>query len=162
MSLEQHFLTNLTKLSALVKAADIRPETRVLELGAGGGTVASALPPCVLTLVELDERLAERLRQTLPTATVLQNDALRVLERLEFDVLLSNLPFGLTMGVLERLRQKTFTRALVAVHEEEDLGTLETLSGYNFTPFLTLDEDDFAPPQSFKSKLILVTPKLAG
>ncbi len=131
----------------------------MLELGAGGGTVASVLPPCSLTLVELDGTLAEGLRQNFPNATVLQEDALNVLGRQGFDVLLSNLPHTLTAGVLKRLRGKSFVRALVAVHEGDALRTLEALSGHTASLLLTLDEDDFRPPQPFKSKVIVLTPK---
>jgi 16S rRNA A1518/A1519 N6-dimethyltransferase RsmA/KsgA/DIM1 with predicted DNA glycosylase/AP lyase activity len=157
---EQYFLTNPEKLRVLVEAARIESHTRVLELGAGGGTVAAALPRCTLTLVELDATLTERLRQRFPNAAVLQEDALAALERLEFDVLLSNLPHALTLGVLERLREKHFQRALVAIHERDDLDTLEARSGCAVTSLGILGESDFSPPQPFKSKLILVTPKL--
>lgn len=155
--MEQHFLTQPAKLRALIAAAGIHPETRVLELGAGGGTVASALPPCRLTLVELDGALAAGLRQNFPKATVLHEDALSALERLEFDVLLSNLPHALTAAVLRRLQGKSFVRALVAVHEGDAPRTLEALSGCTASPLLILDEDDFSPPQSFKSQVFVLS-----
>lgn len=155
--MEQHFLTNPDKLRLLVRAASVTPETRVIELGAGGGTVAAALPPCTLTLVELDERLAIGLKKMFLDADVLNKDALDVLEQCEFDVLLSNLPYALTAGVIERLHHKVFQRALVAVHEDTKLEHSDTLM---LEPFLTLNETDFSPAQPFKSKVILITPKL--
>ena len=155
--MEQYFLTDPEKLVLLVRTAAIHPNMRVLELGAGGGTVAEALPPCILTLVELDAGLAAGLRQRFPDATVLNEDALEVLERLEFDILLSNLPHSLTGGVLDRLHNKTFERALVAVHEDTQIAPSASLA---VTPLLTLVETDFTPPQPFRSKLILVRPRL--
>ncbi len=155
--LEQHFLVHPGKLAALVRAAQITPTSRVLELGAGSGTVAGVLPPCHLTLVELDTGLALQLGQRFPQATVLNEDALKALHCLEFDVLLSNLPADLTEGVLEHLQTKRFRRALVAVHAEYEFTVPGTLM---LEPLLTLDESDFAPPQPFKSKLIVVTPRL--
>jgi 16S rRNA A1518/A1519 N6-dimethyltransferase RsmA/KsgA/DIM1 with predicted DNA glycosylase/AP lyase activity len=129
----------------------------VLELGSGGGTVAAALPPCRLTLVELDARLAAGLRRRFPEAAVVQEDALAMLERLEFDVLLANLPHALTEAVLKRLSAKTFRRAVLAVHEADDLAQLTTLTGHRLklTPLVTLVEGDFTPPQPFRSKLVL-------
>ena len=158
--MEQHFLIHAKKLRVLVEAAGITPTDRVLELGGGGGTVASALPPCTLTLVELDARLAVGLRGRFPGATVVQGDALEVLERLEFDVLLTNLPHTLTEAVLKRLSAKTFRRAVLAVHEADDLGQLTALAGggLRLTPLLTLNKNDFTPPQPFRSKLIQVVP----
>lgn len=159
--MEQHFLTSPAKLGVLVKTAAIAPADRVLELGSGGGTVAAALPLCQLTLVELDAQLAENLRNRFPEATVLHEDALAGLDRLEFDVLLANLPHTLTIAVLKRLSSKTFRRAVLAVHEADDLAQLTALAGgrLRLTPLLTLDKNDFTPPQPFKSKLVLAVPR---
>lgn len=158
--MEQHFLTRPEKLGALVAAAGITPSDRVLELGAGGGTVAGALPPCELSLVELEPRLARSLREQFPNAAVVQEDALGVLERLQADVILSNLPHTLTTGVLQILSRKTFKRALVAVHAEDDVGALSRLMGgpYELTRVLTLEETDFTPPQPFRSSVLRITP----
>ncbi|CAA9580683.1 MAG: hypothetical protein AVDCRST_MAG86-2753 [uncultured Truepera sp.] len=160
--MEQHFLTAPEKLAALVYAAHIGSGDRVLELGSGGGTVAAALPACTLTLVELDSRLAQGLRVRFPEATVLSEDALGVLERHEADVILSNLPHTLTEGVLRRLGSKTFRRALIAAHENDDVQQLARVAqGLSLKLLLTLNGDDFSPPQPFKSHLILATPHAA-
>lgn len=134
------------------------PGDRVLELGAGGGTVAAALPPCELTLVELEPRLAESLREQFPNAAVLQEDALGVLERLQADVILSNLPHALTTDVLKSLSRKTFRRALVAVHADDDVETFSRRMGgrHELTPVLMLEETDFTPPQPFRSSVLKV------
>lgn len=67
--LQQQFLISAGKLSELVAAAGIRPEDDVLEVGAGIGTVARALPKSrSLTVVELDDRLIGFLRQNVPHA----------------------------------------------------------------------------------------------
>ncbi len=160
MGSEQYFLTAPDKLAALVSAAQIRPNDRVLELGAGGGTVAAALPPCELTLAELEPRLAEFLRKRFPDAAVLQEDALGVLERLHADVILSNLPHALTTDILKILSRKTFKRVLVAVHAADDVAALSRRMGGRFKlePFLTLEETDFAPPQPFRSEVLRMTP----
>ena len=161
--MEQHFLTAEAKLGVLVQAARVGRGDRVLELGSGVGTVAAALkryaPPCNLILVELEPHLAGALRVAFPNVTVLQEDALGVLERLEADIILSNLPHTFTEAVLARLNRKTFRRAVVAVYARDDVELLAHEAGNLILhPLLTLDEDDFTPPQPFKSKLILVTP----
>jgi hypothetical protein len=64
---DQHFLVDSDKLNRIVAAAEITPTDRVLEIGAGLGTVARELPPCArLTLIELDSRLIEPLRAAVP------------------------------------------------------------------------------------------------
>ncbi len=156
---EQHFLTAPDKLAALVSAARIGPNDRVLELGAGGGTVARALPPCKLTLAELEPHLVRSLKEQFPNAAVLQEDALGVLERLDADVILSSLPHALTTDVLKILSRKAFKRALIAVHAEDDVRTLSRLLGgrHKLTPVLTLEETDFTPPQPFRSSVLRIT-----
>lgn len=156
--MEQYFLTNAEKLEVLVRAAEIGPNDRVLELGAGGGTVAAVLPPCELTLVELEPRLAETLREQFPNAAVLQEDALEMLEHLQADVILSNLPHALTTDILKILSRKTFRRALVAVHAEDDVAALSRLMGgkYRLESILTLEKVDFTPTQPFRSSVLKV------
>lgn len=57
------------KLSILVQAAEVRPTDHVVEVGAGIGTVARALPPCAgLTLLELDSRFSDILHTDVPNA----------------------------------------------------------------------------------------------
>ena len=94
-------------------------------------------------------------------AAVVQADALAVLERLDADVVLSNLPHALTAGVLGALGRKTFKRALVAVHGEDDVGALSGLLGgrYGLEACLMLAETDFTPPQPFRSTVLRVTPR---
>lgn len=159
---EQYFLTDPEALRRLVTAAEIQPGDRVLELGSGGGTVAAALPPCELTLVEQDAKLARALRTRFSNATVLQADALEVLGNLEVDVVLSNLPSALTGAVLQKLNDKAFGRALLAVHENDDLSSLAQMAnGLQLILLIPLERDAFTPPQPFRSKLLLATPRQA-
>lgn len=144
---------------ALVEAAGIAPTDRVLELGSGGGTVAAVLPPCALTLVELDARLAAGLHTRFPGAVVLQADALEALGRTDADIILANLPHTLTEAVLACLGEKTFRRALIAVHEGDDVARLERVAGgrLRLEPLFTLAGDDFTPPQPFGSRMVRAT-----
>lgn len=157
--MEQHFLTHPGKLELLVAAARISAGDRVLELGSGAGTVAAALPPCAMTLVERDAELAAGLRARFPNAVVLEGDALEVIGSCPADIILSNLPHQRTARVVARLAHTPFARAVIAVHDDEALADLRALSGASlqFTALTTLDEDDFTPPQPFKSKLVQVT-----
>lgn len=174
-STEQHFLSDVAQRRRLIDAAAITPSDRVVELGAGNGSVAVMVPPCrALTLVEYDPALAARLRDTVsrsivsrdtvPHARVIEGDARRVLPRLRFDVLLSNLPHALTGDVLARLRTMvlgglSFRRALVAAHEDDDVANRAEVGGVFEVRFVAaLKEDDFTPPQPFGSSLYLLTP----
>lgn len=165
--LDQHFLTSASKLDVLFAAAAVASTDAVAELGAGGGTVASRVPPCrSLTLYELDAALASRLRAALLRATVVQGDALAALRSgVRFDVLLCNLPHFLTpplLAALASLAAETpprFARAVIAVRADDALGGGKHAASLVFTELCVLDEDDFTPRQAYKSRLVLCTPR---
>ncbi|MGL5866166.1 MAG: rRNA adenine N-6-methyltransferase family protein [Dermatophilaceae bacterium] len=154
--LEQYFLTSPSKLALLIDAAGIVPGDRVVELGAGAGTVARHVPSFAeLTLVELDARLAGRLRERFPQATVLTDDALTVVHDLPCEVLLSNLPGQVTRRLLHRLEGLPFRTAVLAVDDSfigDDVTTVFVVD-----QVATLDEDDFQPRQPDKSRLVRLT-----
>src|ERR1035438_3843588 len=111
--LEQHFLVSPEKLSKLIGAAGIRPTDDVLEVGAGIGTVARRLPKSrSLTVVELDKRLIESLRGNVPQARVLQGDALEIIQKVPFDVLIGNLPNTVTESLIGLMPGLSFRTAI--------------------------------------------------
>lgn len=154
--LEQHFLISPEKLDQVVAAAGIRESDDVVEVGAGAGTVAVALPRGrSLTLIELDTRLTELLREHVPHARVLQGDALELLRTVPCDVLISNLPHDVTEELLPSLEAVPFRVALVTVDESTDLSQL----GQHFVwcEVAQITGDDFVPPQVGVSRIIRLT-----
>jgi 16S rRNA A1518/A1519 N6-dimethyltransferase RsmA/KsgA/DIM1 with predicted DNA glycosylase/AP lyase activity len=150
--LSQYFLTAPGKLAALAGAAGIRPTDRVVELGAGAGTVAAALPPCAsLTLVELDPRYAAELRRRFPGAVVVEGDALVVAEDLPCDVLLGNLPHDVTDRLLPMLPRLPFRTAVLSVGEHTD-----PVPGFGWTEITTTSGEDFVPPQPVVSRIVRI------
>jgi 16S rRNA A1518/A1519 N6-dimethyltransferase RsmA/KsgA/DIM1 with predicted DNA glycosylase/AP lyase activity len=155
--LGQHFLVSAEKLAKLVAAAGIRPTDDVLEVGAGIGTVARALPESRnLTVVELDERLIGFLRQNVPHAQVLQGDALTAVQALSFDVLIGNLPYVVTESLLELMPRLSFRVAVLAVSESADLEVL--CDGFSWSEVTRTTGDDFLPPQPSVSRIVRVVP----
>lgn len=158
---EQFFLRNHAKINAMILAANIRDDDRVIEVGAGIGSVARHVP-CVrsLDLVELDPRLCAVIRRKFADrgeARVHCTDAIAFLRSHPVDVLLSNLPRVLTHDVLDVLQGKSFRIAVVSVKRGDDLAkwrrslaisTIEEISG-----------DDFIPPQPFVSAVVRVLPR---
>jgi len=155
--LGQHFLVSPGKLSKLVAAAGIRPTDDVLEVGAGIGTVARELPQSrSLTLVELDERFTGLLRQNVPRAKVLQGDALSIIHKTSFDVLIGNLPHAVTASLIRLLPRLSFRTAVLAVAESADLDSLG--SEFSWSEVATVTGDDFLPPQPSVSRIVKVAP----
>jgi hypothetical protein len=169
-AMDQYFLRNMAKIRVLLGAAAIGPRDAVCELGAGIGSVARHFPPCAsLTLVDLDPDLVRILRYTLRAATVLEADALEALRAGAFDVVVSNLPFFLTEGILEILAAKArgapdaggpFRRAVMSVHTDDVFdATKPYADALDIRELCTLQSEDFFPHQPFLSKVIAVTPR---
>lgn len=153
--LQQYFLVSPEKLSKLIAAAGIRPADDVLEVGAGVGTVARALPRSKsLTLVEFDERLIEFIRQNVPHAVVLQGDALEIIRDLSFDVLICNLPNRVTESLLTIIRDLSFRTAVLAVGESTDLDQLG--AEFTWSEVARITGEDFLPPQPSVSRVVKV------
>lgn len=156
--LGQHFLVAPAKLAAIRNAAGIRSSDRVLELGAGIGTIACALPECAsLTLVELDQRLAESLRTNFPRAHVQCVDALEAVRLNSFDVLIGSLPGWVTERLIRILPTIHFRVAVLAVDEATSLLSLGR--HLDVTEISRARGDDFVPSQKGVSRFVRLIPK---
>ena len=151
---DQHFLVDSDKLRRIIAAAEIMPTDRVLEIGAGVGTVARELPPrAKVTLVELDSRLIEPLQAAVPAAEIVQGDALELLHVIPFDVLISNLPHEVTLRVLRVLPELDFRTSLVTMGENTDLTRLTSM-GFRYEIVTRIGGTDFSPPQDSFAQVV--------
>jgi hypothetical protein len=152
-ALEQHFLVSPTKIAQILAAADIRPCDRVAEFGAGAGTVATMIPRCAsLTLIELDARLAGRLRRILPWSSVICGDALKLAQVVSCDVLIGNLPHTVTESFLDILPQLPFRTAVLAVGEASPLESVS--KEFILSEVTKITGADFRPPQDGVSRVV--------
>ncbi|MGO9872758.1 MAG: ribosomal RNA small subunit methyltransferase A [Acidimicrobiia bacterium] len=106
--LGQHFLGNPQLAARLVADADVGPDDRVVDLGAGTGVLTAALAAraAAVLAVEIDDALATRLARRfahVSNVTVLGCDARAVpLPRNPYRVV-ANPPFAATAAILRRL-----------------------------------------------------------
>ena len=154
-NLEQHFLISGDKLSKLIAAAGIRSSDNVVEVGAGIGTVARALPlSASLTVIEFDNRLIRFLQQSVPHAKVMQGDALELIQKIPCDVLIGNLPNAVTEALLDILPHLSFRTAILAVGESTDLEKL--CPAFTWSEITRITGNDFIPPQPSVSRIVKV------
>jgi 16S rRNA (adenine1518-N6/adenine1519-N6)-dimethyltransferase len=128
-SLGQNFLVSPQVVSRIVQAADVAGRT-VVEIGPGLGAMSEALAAVAskLVLVEVDGRMAGRLRERFATAThveVVEADATRVdyarlLDGSAPAVVVANLPYSVGSQILLRLLEfrASFDRLVLMLQRE--------------------------------------------
>ncbi len=160
----QWFLTSPTKIRALVDAAEIRPGDRVVEVGAGIGTITSLLPSdAQVTSIELDEHIGAHLVQLAPDhIDVIIGDGLNHIEAHPFDVLISSIPTELAEEVIRnRLPKLSWRTAIVAIEPDTALDDLRLLYK-NGEVVTTAEGDDYQPCQPCVSRFIRLDQQQSG
>lgn len=182
-SLGQHFLRDRAALGRIVQAAGLGPADRVLEIGAGDGTLTEALAAtgAQVIAVETDRRRIPRLLQRFPPqgpVEIVEADILR------FDLgtlgplaplrCVSNLPYNVATAVLDRLLerrgtfsllvlmfQKEVARRLVASPGDPAYGSLSLATQYRAEAELlfTLPRAAFSPPPAVESAVVRLAPR---
>lgn len=128
----QNFVIDPNTVRRIVRLAEVGPEDRVLEVGPGLGSLTLALLPTTahVTAVEIDERLARALPETVAQRapevvhrlTVVTADALRLQEvpGAPPTALVANLPYNVAVPVLLHLWAllPSLLRTLVMVQSE--------------------------------------------
>jgi 16S rRNA (adenine1518-N6/adenine1519-N6)-dimethyltransferase len=136
-SLGQNFLADPNTARRVVALAELAPETPVLEIGPGLGSLTLALLDAGHDVValELDDRLAQVLREVISSADDAQGHSVRIETgdacRVDLDALLdgvpgapwacvSNLPYNVAVPVVIRLLEQVppVERILVMVQRE--------------------------------------------
>lgn len=135
-ALGQNFLIDHNLLRKMVEAADLRPGTRVLEVGPGTGTLTEELLArgAVVTACELDGGLAQLLRRRLGTNerfTLVEGDCLAGKHDLHPGIvhalagsdfrLVANLPYGCATPLMLHLLTRTPRCDLLAVTVQKEV-----------------------------------------
>ncbi len=161
INMDQYFLKNYDKIKKIINCINARPDDIIMEVGAGIGTVALSLPHWKkLYLVDLDVSLCKILSYNFrkkKDVIIYQKDAIEMLEKTDARKIISNLPFFLTIDVLNVLIKKDFDIAVMSVRNDDNL---DYYTQYFFiTEIDVITENDFFPPQPFKSKIIKIVRK---
>ncbi len=154
----QHFLADPLIAHDIVVAADLAAGDTVLEIGPGGGALTDQLLECAghVVAVELDERLAERLRQrhagdarlTVVGGSVLDHPADELLAaggRTPPYVVVANLPYYITAPVMRHLLERgPRPQRLVLMVQRE---VAEAICGRHGLSLLGVSVQVFAAPR---------------
>ncbi len=116
----QNFLTDGSTADRQVDYAGISEGDRILEVGPGFGILTERLIETggQLTCIELDDKLAEHIKDRFGDGlTLIHGDAVKV-KWPEFDVFVSNLPYSVSTPIIFKLLEHDFKKAVVMVQKE--------------------------------------------
>lgn len=124
----QNFVVDPNTIEKVVSVAGVDPQDRVLEIGAGAGSLTLALARVAarVTAVEIDARLVAALRGVvagLDNVDVIEADALRLdLAALGANRLVSNLPYNIAASVVLRVLEETPQISTQTVMTQKEVG----------------------------------------
>lgn len=178
-SLGQHFLKDGNMIAKIVEAIDAEPSHKIVEIGPGSGALTDKLVERFpnLTVIEIDQRMTELLREKHPGLDIIHQDILKtdwsaVTRHDEPVHVIGNLPYYITSQILFGLlkhrqnihsallmMQKEVAERIVAVPHTKEYGILSVQTQLMSTPEILFDVPPqvFSPPPSVESSVIRLT-----
>lgn len=127
-ALGQNFVVDPNTIRKVVAVAETSPEDRVLEIGAGGGSLTLGLAAAAerVIAVEYDRRLLPVLAETLRSRAnvdVVAADALKLpLAELDVNKLVANLPYNIAVPVVIRVLEEAPQISELVVMTQREVG----------------------------------------
>jgi len=175
-ALDEQQLIDNEVIQALIEGAEVEAGDTVLEIGAGAGNITVELAHREVKVIAIEKNpkfmslLIER-TANYPNVTLIQGDAL-VTRLAPFTKLVSNLPYGISEAVLNRLTLLRFERAalivpqsyaktLVARPDERGYTKLSIVaySFFNVQYMRDVSSDAYLPPSKTKTGIVMLEPK---
>jgi 16S rRNA (adenine1518-N6/adenine1519-N6)-dimethyltransferase len=173
----QHFLIDLSVARREVGYAKLTNDDVVLEIGPGQGVITRLLAQKakLVIAIEIDQRLVDKLKTTLPeNVTLISGDALSVdfqtLPR--FTKIVSNLPFEISSPITFKFLESSFSKAiliyqkdfaerLVAIPGKKEYSRLTVGVSYKAQCRILQDvpRTSFSPAPKVDSSIVELTPR---
>lgn len=188
--LGQNFLCDRNTLDKIVRAAQVLPDDRALEIGSGIGSLTLAISDAAsrVTSIEIDKGLEPILRDVTAgrtNITLVSGDFLRLDLNALLDeafgeqpgIAVANIPYYITTPILEKLieHKSRFRRVVLLVQEEfakrmaaapgaDECGSMSLFAQYHFKVELvgTVPRTVFLPQPDVNSTILALTPLLPG
>jgi 16S rRNA (adenine1518-N6/adenine1519-N6)-dimethyltransferase len=173
-SKDQHLMTNAETVAKIVSAASLGRKDVVLEAGAGSGllTVQLAKTGARIIAVEIDRRFAGTLgRLEAANVEIIYANALDVIDKIQFNKFVSNIPYSICEPLMNKLIKRRFTIAVISVPDsfykkiysrpgEKDYSflSLRMQSFFSIEFLFEIHAADFSPPPKTESVAIAIRP----
>ena len=180
-SLGQNFVADPNLVRRIARLAEITPGDRVIEIGAGLGSLTLALAEAGarVTAIEIDSRLAEKLRANVDPerVEVIEADAMRiewskVVTQHDRVIVVANLPYNIATPLIADLLdhvpaidrmivmvQREVAKRLVAHVGDDDYGipSVKVAFWANAKIIATVPPDVFVPRPNVDSAIVRIT-----
>ena len=167
MNLDQHFLKDEAMAELAVSMCKIKKTDVVVEIGPGNGELTKFIPECKLTLIEKDKRLAGRLK---PNYKVILGNGVEIIKKIDFDVLISSVPYSICEPLMRELFLHEFRVASLIMPKNfvDNIESNETSLSFLAKEFLEIkivkdiERENFFPMPRVDSYLVEIKPKKAA
>ncbi len=115
--LDQHFIIDKELIKRIVSYASLNKNDIVLEIGSGTGNLTQELcKKCKVIAVEIDSVLVKTLKdKKLKNVEVIEGNILKLINKLKFNKIVSNLPYNICEPLLNKLLNINFELAIFTV-----------------------------------------------
>lgn len=165
---DQHFLSDKEVLTASIKAAELKKEDVVLEIGPGKGVLTAELAKkCQKVIaIEIDQSLKEDLSDLPPNVELIFGNALELIDDQPFNKIVANIPYAISEPLFKKLLKMKFDLAVLLVGEKF-YGLLEDLSKWSvigrlffeISKVMDVPRSCFDPKPRVDSVLIKIKPR---
>src|SRR3989344_5541559 len=158
MKFDQHFLTNEKIAKQIVSFLEIKLNESVLEIGPGEGILSKYIKKA--TLIEIDEDLVEKLKESFPNHNIINKSVLNV--KLNYDKIIGNIPYSISEPLINKLINSNFKLCILTVSEgflKKGLLQLVIPNLLEVKELMKIDKKEFNPKPKINSKVILIKKK---
>jgi len=173
-SRDQHLMTNQGTVGRMVSAAGLTRRDVVLEIGAGSGILTKALAKsgAKVIAVEMDRAFAKTLGKIgADNVEIIYANALDVIDKIEFNKIVSNIPYSICEPLMGKLFGRKFDIAVLSAPENfykiitsnpreknHSVLSLKAQSFFRVSLLFKIKKEDFTPPPRTESVAVAIRP----